>query len=183
LGILAVAGGLLALVVVGLVLVSGGDEGVSARPLPSVVVLPDRPAAMDRAAVARAVSPVRRAVKAAPLRPSGCLDRAASEYAAQVADVLAARLTAPTRTSPVLPSAAATAAGCPGSVRAGFVVGPDASGVAQTRVSFGTADGNPAHRSGLLDPASRQVGYGVAVERVRGKVAGYVFACSPTSRR
>lgn len=143
-----------------------------------VPVLPDQPAVLAGPRVAKVIAPIRSAVKAAPLTQLPCLDRVAAGYAQEVAAALAAATTPPTR-----PAAAAGPGqrGCNGRLVTGYVLGPDSTGLSQARVSYGNANGDPRQPSGLLDKRSTSVGYGLAAERVKGRVVGYVFGWAVTS--
>ena len=156
LGVLAAAGVLLALVVVGLVPVGGG--GVSARPVPrgGLVAVPQRTVVLDRSAVMRVLDGVRGAVTAAAFTGSGCLDG--------VAGALAASFGAGS-----LPSAAAS--GC-GRVEWGWVAGSDPTGRQQAHAAFGRT---AAGASPLIDTTARRVGLAVGPRRESGVLTGYVL--------
>jgi hypothetical protein len=158
---------------------SGAPPGTVPIGRGHVPVLPDRPAVMDGPHVMSVIGPLRRVVKAPALTHLTCLDAAAQRYAQQVADALGSARPVPKAEATT--SGSVVQPGCGGVLRSGFVVGPDASGVSQARVSYGNANGDPRHPSALLAKDSRAVGYGLAAERVRGQVVGYVLAWVVTS--
>ena len=158
LGILAAAGVVVALVVLAVALLSGGQDGASAKPLPrgSLVAVPDKPALLNRPAVVRAFNGVRGEIKAPALTPSSCLDGVAAGLAGSF------------NTGTVTSSAPT---GC-GRIDWGWVAGSDPTGKQQAQVAYGRTPTGP---SPLTGRGAKHLGLVVGPRRESGTLTGYVL--------
>jgi hypothetical protein len=157
-GVLAVAGVLMALVVLSVGLLTGGRDGVSAKPLPrgSLVALPDKPAVLNGPAVVTAFNGVRGEIKAPALTRSSCLDG--------VAVTLAGSFNTGT-----VPSSAPT--GC-GRIDWGWVAGTDPTGKREAQAAYGRTATGP---SPLIGRAAKHLGLAVGPRHESGTVTGYLL--------
>jgi hypothetical protein len=157
-GILAAAGVLMALVVLAVGLVTGGRDGVSAKPLPrgSLVAVPEAPAVLNRPAVVRTFDGVRGEIKAPALTPSGCLDGVAASLAGSL------------NTDAIPASAPSTCA----RIDWGWVAGADPTGALQAQAAYGHTPTGP---SPLIGKTAKHLGLAVGPRRESGVLTGYVL--------
>jgi hypothetical protein len=159
LGIVGAAGSLVvALVVLAVGLLTGGHDGVSAKPLPrgGLVAVPEAPAVLNRPAVLKTLNGVRAAIKVPALARSGCLDAAAATLAESF-DTDAIPTSAPSM--------------C-GRMDWGWVAGSDRSGAQQANAAYGRT---PAGPSPLISKTVKHLGLAVGPRRQSGVLTGYVL--------
>jgi hypothetical protein len=156
--ILAVAGALMALVVLTVALLTGGQDGVSAKPLPrgSLVAVPDKPAVLNGPAVVTAFNGVRGEIKAPALTRSDCLDGVAATLAGSF-------------NTGAVPNSAPT--GC-GRIDWGWAAGTDPTGKQQAQAAYGRTATGP---SPLIGKTARHLGLAVGPRRASGTLTGYVL--------